>query len=183
MRQHKILTRTLLILSIINFALTAPVAVRRRPEVRLDANVSGKVTAASQKQQDSSDKRGSTSTNVPGLDNAPPHKLLARYIVGPYGVRRPPLTPDSPGSESDYVPSSSESSEYVESPYVSPSSDSPTGSRLPLGPIPVAGSLSSPPPPSPHLSQPEPSEDRFSSPSAFSVISDATDPRRNRANR
>jgi hypothetical protein len=41
MRQHKILTRTLLLLSIISFALAAPVAVRERPEVRLDANVTG----------------------------------------------------------------------------------------------------------------------------------------------
>src|SRR6266852_6895333 len=99
MRQHKILTRTLLILSIINFALTAPVAVQRRPEVRLDANVSGKVTAASQNRQDSLDKRGST--NVPGPYDATPHKLLARNNIGADGVRRPPLTPDSPGSELD----------------------------------------------------------------------------------
>src|SRR6266849_632413 len=136
MRQHKMLTRTLLILSIINFALTAPVAVRRGPEVRLDANVSGKVTAASQKWQDSLDKRGSKSTNLHGPNNAPPDKLLARYL--------------SP---------SSESSEYVEPPYyVSSSSDSPTGSRLPVGTMPVADSLSPPPPPSLHLSRPGPSK-------------------------
>src|SRR6266849_6435728 len=106
MRQHKILTRTLLILSIINFALTAPVAVQRRPEVRLDANASRKVTAASQKRQDSLDKRGS-STNVPGPDNAPPSSLTDILPQLAYAGSHPP-TPDrdSPGSltGSDYVP-------------------------------------------------------------------------------
>ena len=58
MRQHKILTRTLLILSIINFVLAAPAAVRGRPGVRLDGNVTGNVTAASQKRAGSMDEGG-----------------------------------------------------------------------------------------------------------------------------
>ncbi|KAI0281167.1 hypothetical protein BGY98DRAFT_1095108 [Russula aff. rugulosa BPL654] len=44
--------------------------------------------------------------------------------------------------------------------YVPPSPGWPTGSRLPVGSMPMVGSLSPPPPPPPHLSQPEPSEDR-----------------------
>src|SRR6266849_1749723 len=140
MRLHKILTRTLLILSIINFALTAPVAVRGRPEVRFDANVSGKVTAAPQKRQDSLDKRGS-STNVPGPDNAPLPSSLTEHMAYPASL---PPAPDSLGS----------------------------GSRLPVGSMPVAGSLSPPPPPSPYLSQRGSSEDRFPSPSGVSVNPD-----------
>src|SRR6266852_2571058 len=163
MRQHKILTQTLLILSIINFALTAPVAVRGRPGVRLDANVSGKVTAASQRRQDSLNERGS-STNVPGPDNAPrPTPVWLGYVPPSPGLPEPsprlpspftyslshtPPTPDSLRSGSDYV---------------LPSPGLPTGSRLPVGSMPVAGSLS------PHPSQPGPSEGHFPSPSGVSV--------------
>ena len=70
MQQLKILTRTILILFIINFALAAPVAVRGRQVRRLDANVTRNVTTASQKRRDSLEERGST--NVPGPDYAPP---------------------------------------------------------------------------------------------------------------
>jgi hypothetical protein len=48
-----------------------------------------------------------------------------------------------------------------------PGSDS--GSRLPVGSMPVAGSLPPPPPASPHLNQLGPSEGRFPSPPDFSV--------------
>ena len=74
-RQHKILTRTLLILFIINFALAAPVAVRERPEVRLDANVKTDVSAAPQKRWDPLDEGGSTDVPRAGyalLPSAPP---------------------------------------------------------------------------------------------------------------
>ena len=143
MRHHKILTRTLLILSIINFAFTAPVAVRGGPEVRLDANVLGKVTSASQKRQDSLDKRGS-STNVTGPDNArPPSPLTEVYS---------PLNPEL------------FSSEYWDNVLKE--------LRLPVGSMPVAGSLSPPTPPSPHSSQPGPSEGHFPSPSGVSVNPD-----------
>ena len=54
MRQHKILTWTLLILSIVNFVLTAPVAVRER--LRLDANPTKNVQIGSM--------------NVPGPDHS-----------------------------------------------------------------------------------------------------------------
>ena len=93
MRQHKILTWALLILSIINFALAAPVAVRGRPEVRLDANVSGKVTAASQKRQDSLEEMGSTSANVPGPD-------IPLYMGGAEIVAAFPLVDSMSGSAS-----------------------------------------------------------------------------------
>ena len=70
MRQHKILSHTLLILSIINFTLAAPTAVRERPEVRLDAKVTRDVKAASQKRRELLDESGSL--NVPRPDHAAP---------------------------------------------------------------------------------------------------------------
>ena len=70
MRQHKILTRILLILSIINFVLAAPAAVRERPEIRLDANPTKNVKAAWQKRRDLLDESGSM--NVPGPDHSAP---------------------------------------------------------------------------------------------------------------
>jgi hypothetical protein len=164
MRQpwHKILTRTLLILSVINFALAAPAAVRERPEVRLGANVARNVTAASEKRWDPLDEGGSESTNVPGPDHAPPpsldstglDELMRIFGTGQHrSTGSSPPSPDNPGSLTG--------SNDV------PSPGSPTGSRLPVGSTPVAGSLS-PPPPSPHPSQPGSSEDRLSSPPGFS---------------
>ncbi|KAN0107679.1 hypothetical protein V8E52_009919 [Russula decolorans] len=170
MRQHKILTRTLLILSIINFALAAPVAVQGRPEVCLDTNVTRNVAAASQKRS-GLDEEGST--NVPGPDHAPPPSPDLRNILSqiPY-ADSPPHSPTP-----DYVPihappPSPDLSDilsqipHVDSPpptpdSLSPSPESPTESRLPVGSMPVAGSLSPPPPPPPHPSQPGPSDDRF----------------------
>src|ERR1700679_47386 len=69
-----------------------------------------------------------------------------------------PYSPDIPGSITGWHP-----------PTRSPRS--PTGSRLPVESVPVAGSLSPPPPspPSPHPSQPGPSEDRVPNPPGFSV--------------
>ena len=133
MRQHKILTRTLLILSIINFALAAPVAMRGRPEVHLYANVTSNVTAASQKRGDSSGKEGST--NVPEPDHAPSPSLDLTDILSQTAyVDSPPPTPDSPGS-------------LTGSDYVLPSPELPTGLRLPVGSIPMTGSPSLPRPP------------------------------------
>jgi len=99
MRQHKILTWTLLILSIINFALAAPAAVRERPKVRLDANVTRNVTAASQKRWDPVDNSDfGGSPNIPGPDYAtPPSPDLADILFQiPHADMLPP-TPDSPG--------------------------------------------------------------------------------------
>jgi hypothetical protein len=73
MRQHKVLTQILLILSIFNFTLAAPTAVRERPEVRLDAKVTRNVKAASQKRRDLLDESGSM--NVLGPDHAAPPSL------------------------------------------------------------------------------------------------------------
>jgi hypothetical protein len=157
MRQHNILTRTLLILSFINFALAAPAAVRGRPEVRLDANVTRNVTAVSQKRQDTLDEGGSTNVPVPDHHDAPPPSPDLTDILSQMAAHADSLSPpDSPWLSigTDYVP---------------PSPGSPTESRLPVGSMPVAGSLSPPPSPPPHPSQPGPSEDRFPSPSGFSV--------------
>ncbi len=191
MRQHKILTRTLLILSIINFALAAPVAVRERPEVRLDANGTRNVTAASQKRWDPLDEGGST--NVPGPDHAPPPNLDStdssiwqlsplhspdslgslkgwHYVPPSPGSLSPPPPesgstnlplPDHPpppsldstsweeltrmfgiAGQHRYTgspPHSPNSPELLTGPdHVPPSPGPPTGSRLPVGSMPVA---------------------------------------------
>jgi hypothetical protein len=136
MRRHEILTRAILILSIINIALSAPVAVREGPEVRLDAKVTRNVKAASQQRRDLLDEPESGSTNVPGPDHAPPpspdstDSTLWQQIDF-----SPPYSPDVPGTITGWHP---------------PSPGSPTGSRLSVGSMPVAGSPSlSPPPPAP----------------------------------
>jgi hypothetical protein len=149
MRRHKILTRILLILSIIKLTLAAPAAVR---EVRFDANVTGNVTTALQKRWDWG------SPNVPEPDHAPPPSpdptdLLSKILNIPWSqiaqiteqlagqhrhADRPPPPPDIPGLL--------------------------TGSRLP-----VAGSLSPPLPPPLHPSQPGPSEDHSSGPQGSPV--------------
>jgi hypothetical protein len=96
MRQHKILTRILLILSIINFALAAP-AARWRPEVRLDANVRRDVTAASQKPGSSLD----------GPDHAPaPSPDFTDTLPQTPYADSPPLTP-TPDHAPDHAPAPS----------------------------------------------------------------------------
>ena len=108
----------------------------------------------------------SGSTNVYGLEHAPTPSLDSTSweelmqmlgMAEKLGYTGSPLpAPVSSGSSTglDYVP---------------PSAGSSTGSRLPVGPIPVAGSLSPPPP---HPGQPWPSEHRFPSPSGFSANPD-----------
>jgi hypothetical protein len=115
MRQHKILTLALLILSIIDFALAAPAAVRWRPGV------------ASQKRWDSDDEGELPPLSAPELGHPPPPSPdlteVMLEIAHTYGLPptpgspeslpgsdlthtdRPPLTPDSSGSlpGSDYV--------------------------------------------------------------------------------
>ncbi len=119
MRQHKILTRTLLTLSIINLAFAAPVAVRERHEVRLGANVTRNVTAASQKRWDP------LVENVPGSDHAPP-----------------------PSPDLTDLPQLAEQHRYTDSSRVPLDGlGSLTGSRLPVGSMPAAGSLLPPPEP------------------------------------
>jgi hypothetical protein len=164
MRQHKVLTWSLLVLSIINFALAAPAAVvRGRLEVRLDANVTRNVTTPLQKRWDSLDGRGSP--NVPEPDHAlppiPDTTDMGQMLSIPWsqisdrlGEQHRHRRTDSPSSSSNYVP---------------PSPGSATGSRLPMGLmpdlnlLPVADSLS-PPFPSPH---PAPSEDHSPGPPGF----------------
>ena len=120
MRQHKILTRSLLILSIVNFALAAPVAVRERSGVRLDANVTRNVTAASQKRWDPpSDEGEIPSPNLLGTHYSPPPSpdLQAIILELPKSDSAPPpATPDIPGSS--------------------------TGPRLPMGSPQAGGSFS-----------------------------------------
>ena len=105
MRQYKILTRTLLILSIINFALTPTAAIRERLEVHLDSKGTRDVTAASQKRWDPLDWGGSP--NVPGLVHAPPPSpdltdilgQMAKHIAEQHRYTGSPLAPpDGPGS-------------------------------------------------------------------------------------
>src|SRR6266852_5049421 len=123
MRQHKILTRTLFILSIINLALAAPVAVRERPEGRLGANVTRNVTAASQKRWDPLADGELPLPNVAGSDHAPP---------------------PSP----DLTPQLAEQHRYTDSSrFPLDTLGSLTESRSPVGSMPVAGSFLRPPEP------------------------------------
>ena len=170
MRQHKILIRAILVLSIISFALAAPVAVRGRPEVRLDANVTRNVTAASRERRGSDESDEGESTNP---DHAPPPSPLSDILSQIAYADTPPPTPEHSGllTGSDYVPGFSPHhsqpgpstqppspltdilSQKAYGDSLPPTPDAP-GSYLPLSPdLPVAGSLS-PPPPSPHHSQP-----------------------------
>lgn len=112
MRQLKILTRILLILSTINFALAAPVEVRERPEERLDADVIRNVRTLSQKRWLSDDEGELPLPIVPGSYPyyAPPptpdltdilHQMASTDNHGHPSM--PPPTPDSPGSLSGFV--------------------------------------------------------------------------------
>jgi hypothetical protein len=116
MPQHKILTRTLLVLSIINFALAAPVTVRERPEVRHGAIVKRNVTAASQKRWDLRGNEWDT-TNLPEPDHGPlpgADLSLAEILWLTGQSDHLPLTPDvlpSPGPPSPGPPSPGSSTE------------------------------------------------------------------------
>ena len=76
MRHHKVLTRSIILSIIINVALAAPATVRERPEVRLDSNVPGGVTTASQKRWDPLDP-GDSSVGLTGSDYVPPSQALS----------------------------------------------------------------------------------------------------------
>jgi hypothetical protein len=179
MSQHKILARTFFILSIINFALAAPVAVRERPEVHLDANLIRNMTAASQKRWDPWELWDEGSTYGPGQDHTPPtgqdstawldsnfpelYWATSAMPEGPlytYSLR--PLLSSLPEDNTGSLMGPN---------YVLPGQESPIESQLPVGSEPVAGHLS-PPPPLPHPSQPGPSEDYFMSPPYVSESSD-----------
>ena len=85
MQQHKIFTRTLLILSIINFALAAPVAVRQGSEV------------ASQKWSGSDDEGELPLPSTPWLDYASAPSPELSNIMSEMGYAHNLPTPDSPG--------------------------------------------------------------------------------------
>lgn len=137
MQQYNILTRTLLMLSIINFTLSAPVAVREKPGVGLDANVTRNMTSASQKRGDSLDESGST--KVPGPDHVlPPSPDLTDDAIFQLIDFGPPYSPESSTG------------------HVQPSPISPMGLQLPAGSMPVAGSLSYSPPESGSMDVPGP---------------------------
>jgi hypothetical protein len=72
MRQHKIVTRTLLILfivsQVVDFVFGAPVAAREKLEGRIDVDVTEDGTAALQKRVNPMDE---WSTNIPGQPEAP----------------------------------------------------------------------------------------------------------------
>ena len=154
MRQRLTLTRILLILSIINFALAAPVAVLGRPEVRLHANVTRNATATSRERREP--------FNDANPNDAPPPSSLADLSTQEVH-HDPPLTPDNLGS--DHMPPSPltnilSQTAYADSP--PPTPDIPgslTGSEYVLpspGSMPLTG-FHSPPPPSPHAGYPGPS--------------------------
>jgi hypothetical protein len=114
MGQLKILTRILLILSTINFALAAPVKVRERPEERLDADVTRNVRALSQKRWLSDDEGELPLPIVPGSHSyyAPPpspdltdilYQMASTDSHLPMPPPTPPPAPDSPGSFSGFV--------------------------------------------------------------------------------
>ena len=120
MQQHKILTWTLLILSIINFAPAAPVAVREGPEVRIDATVTRSVTATPQKRGSGESPLPNVNVPLPGPDSSHSTDILSQTPVAEQHIAdnsRPP--PDNPESS--------------------------TGPRLPVKSMPVAFSLSPPP--------------------------------------
>ena len=144
MRQHKILTRTLLILSIINFVLAAPATIRQRPKILPDANTSN-VKASLQKRWDPEDG----STNLPGPDHAPPLTPDSTFWSQIMGIAQQYGHTDSP-LHSQYSPESGLDN-------APPNPGPPTGPRLPVGSIPVAGALA--PPASP--GQPGLSDDRY----------------------
>jgi hypothetical protein len=115
MRRHKILARTLLMLSILNFALAVPVAVR------LDANATRNVTTASQKRRGEDGSEELPLTNMPGSQYIPPSS--------------PHLTDTSPQMAGQLA------EQHMSTEGQPPDGlGSPTGPRLP-----VAGPLSHPP--------------------------------------
>jgi hypothetical protein len=154
MRRCKIVT-WILILSIINFALGAPAAVRGRLETSVDVDVAECGIATSQKRYDPLDDWSTTNS----ADRPPtPLRLTPSEVdqlwedVAEQRIDRySPPTPESHGS-----------TESVDSnwPNYAPSNPgSPTGSH----PGPTGGSPLHP------LPHPGPSEDRFPSPPGFSV--------------
>jgi hypothetical protein len=154
MRRCKIVT-WILILSIINFALGAPAAVRGRLEMSVDVDVAECGTATSQKRYDPLDDWSTTNSadRPPTPPRLTPSEVdqLWEDVAEQRIDRYSPATPESHGS-----------TESVDSnwPNYAPSNPgSPTGSH----PGPTGGS---PLPPPPH---PGPSEDRFPSPPGWSV--------------
>ena len=173
MRLYKILTRTLLILSIINFALAAPVAVQERHEVRLDVGV----TRAAPSQKRWNDGPGG-STIMPGPDRASPQSLdstdssqeAPTSPTGSVGSNSESTPVGSPGPSSHPPPSShpspnlsGSSEDRSQDPLglsLKPNTFQLKGStsnnpvplvptdfrdKLPVGSMPVAGSLLPPP--------------------------------------
>ena len=129
MRQLKILTRTLLILSIIGFALAAPAAARDRPEGRFDVDITSSVAAASQKRWDPLD------------GELPPPKV-------PTWDHPPPTSPNLAEILPEIEGQLAKQNEYTDIPQHPPDGpESSTGSRLPVGSMPAAGPLSLPPQP------------------------------------
>ena len=152
MRRCKIVT-WILILSIVNFALGAPAAVRERLVISADVDVAERGIGTSRKRYDPLDD--SSTTNIAERPPTPPMRsqseidqLWEDVERGPYDRHTPP-TPDSPNS-----------SESVDSNWLNSDSESPTSHTSPTG-----GS----PPPLPH---PGPLEYYLPSPPRQSVNPD-----------
>jgi hypothetical protein len=145
MRCCKIIT-WILILSIINFALGAPAAIRERLDMSVDVDVAEGGTATWQKRYDPLDD-WSTTTTPSSLSPSDLDRFWEELGEEQNGWYIPPLTPESPAS-----------TESVDS-----SPGSPTGSH----PGPTDGYPLHP------LPHPGPSESRFPSPPGWSVNTDA----------
>jgi hypothetical protein len=103
MRRCKIVT-WILILSIVNFALGAPAAVRERSEMSVDVDVVEGGTVMSQKRFDSSDDESATNAadHPPTPPNPTPSDIFWHRVweelAGPGGVDQHIPQPESPGS-------------------------------------------------------------------------------------
>ncbi|KAI0278055.1 hypothetical protein BGY98DRAFT_1186778 [Russula aff. rugulosa BPL654] len=160
MRHCKIVT-WILILSIVNFALGAPAALRGRLEMSVDVDVAKGGTAMSRKWYDPMDDSSTSNAadRPPPRPNLTPSEVeqLWKDVEDQRIGRNSPTTPESPTSTES---AGSNSPDYT-----------PSNPGTPTG---VTGSHSGPTggTPPPHLRHPVPSEGGFPSPPGWSLYSD-----------
>ena len=190
MRRCKIVT-WIVILSIVNFALGAPAAVRERLEMPVDVDVAEGGTATSQKRYDPLDDW--STTNSADRPHAPPNPTPSemerlwedseiaeqdldlfcsespRECFGStesVGSNRPSYAPSNPGSPTGSHPGSTGGSPLPPLPHPGPSEDrSPSPPGFSVNPDTLSSTGHQPTPPqSPTGSSPGSSEDRSPSP-------------------
>jgi hypothetical protein len=150
MRWHKIASQILLILSIFNFVLAAPVAVREINEVRVDAVDVAKVwMAASEKRMDPGDR---SSTNAGYLTDesviewntiSSDSTASGSESDSDTATSRPPSSPGSHPGSTDDSPSHPPADNPSPSP---PSHPGPAGNPPPSPPSPPGPPVGNPPP-------------------------------------